>query len=58
MKFVKPSGQEVEVNENSESYARSIGWVPVGEKPAEVTQEEPKQEEAKAKRGRPKKGFF
>lgn len=56
MRFVKPSGQVVEVSENSESHARSIGWIPADEKPAKA--EEVKQEEPKAKRGRPKKGFF
>lgn len=38
--FVKPSGVELEVNENSYSAAAALGWEPKAEKPAGPTVEQ------------------
>jgi hypothetical protein len=43
MIFIKPSGQEVEVNATSHNYALSLGWKLKDEKP----KKEPKPEKAK-----------
>ncbi len=42
--FVKPSGMEVKVNQNSEAHALSLGWKPKeSESPAADEQVEPRQ---------------
>lgn len=35
--FVKPSGVELYVSPESQEYAKSLGWKPIGEKPVVTT---------------------
>lgn len=49
----KPNGTIILINENSEEYARELGWTPVSENEEEIT---PDTTEGQVKRrGRPKK---
>jgi len=51
----KPNGTTILINENSEDYARELGWVPV-KKNEEIVLDESEAPDAPVKRkGRPKK---
>jgi hypothetical protein len=52
--FIKPSGAEVPVNENSEAAAIALGWKEKGATESEVT--EVTDDAAPKRRGRPPKG--
>lgn len=49
----KPNGTTILINENSEDYARELGWAPV-KKNEEIVLDDTKAPEVK-RRGRPKK---
>lgn len=55
-RFIKPSGMEVMVNENSEAAALEMGWKPAEAPVIEIT-EEPEESTVAApkRRGRPPK---
>ena len=42
MKYVKPNGTEIEINENSVEYAESLGWKPAKEAVKESPKPAPK----------------
>jgi|TARA_R110000803_G_scaffold46383_3_gene97348 hypothetical protein len=42
MKMIKPSGIEVEVNDNSISFAKNLGWKEAGKKASPKTKAAPK----------------
>lgn len=52
----KPNGSMILINENSEEYARELGWTPVKENEEETVLDQSEAPEAPVKRrGRPKK---
>lgn len=48
MKYIKPNGTEIEINENSVEYAESLGWKPANEVAKEAEKAEESAEESEA----------